>query len=407
MNPMQTEYEAPSRRTQGPVDPDRFGLIELAELLARHGKRIAGFTLALGVVAAIVSLLLPPWYRAETSLFAPEEIAESRRVLSTLRSLSIPGVRQNITAQSPETFLAIIESRRLREPLIERFGLMKVYRAKKLEDCLKIFNKRVTAMIENTGIIRISVQDRDKTRAAEIANAVVDELDKINVEVRIYKARRARQFLETQLAEVRVRLGAAEDSLARFQRENLAVSIDEQAKVAVEAVAKLQAQVIELRIKRGILESYASESNPELTNITHELDQVEGQLRDLEVGTEEQFSISRLPEVAIRLAQHLRELKVAEALLTLLTQDYEEARLEEAKETPVVQVLDRAVPPERRSWPRRSLIVVSSMVIALLLSVAVVIASDRYRALATESEQRRWSTVASRVASWLRPGRRA
>jgi uncharacterized protein involved in exopolysaccharide biosynthesis len=399
---MQTEYEAPSRKTQGPIDPDRFGLIELAELFARQGKRIAAFTLAVGVVAAIVSLLLPPWYQAETTIFAPEEVTESRRVLSTLRSLSIPGLRQKVGVQSPETFLAILESRRLREPVIERFGLVKVYRAKKLEDCLKIFDKRVTAVIENTGIIRVSVQDRDKTRAAEIANAAVEELDKINVEVRIYKARRARQFLETQLAEVRGRLAAAEDSLSRFQRENLAVSIDEQAKVAVEAVAKLQAQVIELRIKRGILESYASESNPELTSLTRELGQVEGQLRDLEVGTEEQFSISRLPEVAIRLAQHLREMKVAEALLTLLTQDYEEARLEEAKETPVVQVLDRAVPPERRSWPRRSLFVLASMAITLLLSIAFVVASDRYRALATESEQRRWSMIASRVASWLR-----
>jgi uncharacterized protein involved in exopolysaccharide biosynthesis len=265
----------------------------------------------------------------------------------------------------------------------------------------------ISVRLENTGVIRVSVQDRDKVRAADIANAAVEELDKVNVEVRIYKARRARQYLETQLAEVRVRLEAAEDSLASFQRENLAVSIDAQARAAVEAVAKLQAEVIELRIKKGLLETYASESNPELTAVTRELDQVEGQLRDMEIGTEEQFSISRLPTVAVRLAQHMREMKVAEALLSLLTQDYEEARLDEAKETPVVQVLDRAVPPERRSWPRRSIIVLSSMAITLLVSVAFVVAADRYRTLATESDQRRWAKVVGDFASWLRRRGRA
>jgi uncharacterized protein involved in exopolysaccharide biosynthesis len=404
---MQTEYEAPPRAAGARLDPESFRLIDLAEMLALHARRIAALTLAVGVIAAIVSLLLPPWYRAETTIFGPEEVSDSRRVLSTLRSLSVPGAQPNVSAQSPETFLAILESRRLRERLIERFDLVKVHRAKSVEDCLRLLTKLISVRLENTGVIRVSVQDRDKVRAADIANAAVEELDKVNVEVRIYKARRARQYLETQLAEVRVRLEAAEDSLASFQRENLAVSIDAQARAAVEAVAKLQAEVIELRIKKGLLETYASESNPELTAVTRELDQVEGQLRDMEIGTEEQFSISRLPTVAVRLAQHMREMKVAEALLSLLTQDYEEARLDEAKETPVVQVLDRAVPPERRSWPRRSIIVLSSMAITLLVSVAFVVAADRYRTLATESDQRRWAKVVGDFASWLRRRGRA
>ncbi len=407
MNPTHTDFDAPPRARADRLEPESFRLIDLAEMLALHGRRIAALTLAVGVIAAIVSLILPPWYRAETTIFGPEDASETRRVLTTLRSLSIPGVRQNVSAQSPETFLAILESRNLRERIVERFGLVKAYRAKSVESAVRTMRRLVSVGLENTGIIRISVQDRDKERAAAVANAMIEELDRINVELRIYKARRARQYLETQLAEVRVRLATAEDSLARFQQENLAVSLDEQAKAAVGAVAKIQADVFELRIKKGILESYASESNPELASVTHELGEVERQLRDLEVGTAEQFSIARLPAIALRLAQHMRKVKVAEALLTFLTEDYEDARLDEAKETPVVQVLDLAVPPERRSWPRRSIIVLSSMTIMLLLSVAFVVASDRHRALSTESDRRRWSGVVSRVASWLRLGRRA
>lgn len=407
MSPIETDYEAPPRLTSDGTDPDRFALIDIVETMVREGRRIITYTFAAGVLAVLVSLILPSWYVSETTIFGPEDASETRRVISTLRNLSIPGMRQNVSAQSPETFIAVLESRNLRERIIERFGLMKAYRQRKLDDCVKLLERRVTVELENTGIIRVSVRDRDKERAAGIANAMIEELDNVNVELRIYKARRARQYLEAQLGEVRARLSTAEESLAAFQQTNLAVSIDEQAKAALEAVAELQAQATELRIKKGVLASYASETNPELTVLDRELAQVEGQLHTIEFGDGDDLSISRLPTIGRVLGQHLREVKVAETLLGLLTEDYEQARLSEAKETPVVQILDRALPAERRDWPRRSLIVLSAMAITFLGSIAFTIAASRYRALATETERRRWSSVFSRAGSWFRRRARA
>jgi len=382
--------------------PESFRLVDLAELLARDATRIATWTLAVGIIAALVSLVLPAWFTSRTTVFGPEEVSETRHLLTTLRSLSIPGVRQNVNAQSPETFIAILESRKLRERIVTRFELVKAFRTKGVEDALRKLKKRVWVELENTGIISVTVEDRDRERAAAIANAMVEELDKINVELRIYKARRARQHLESQLAEIRVRLGAAEDSLTLFQIENSAVALDEQAKAAITAFAELEAQAMALRVRKSLIEGYATESNPEYRALVRELGAFEAQLKGFSVSSASELPFARLPELGLRLAHLMRDVKIGETLLALLTEDYEQARLDEAKETPVVQILDVAVPAERRSWPKRSILVITAMAIAFVAALVTSIAADRYSKLADPEDSQRWSQISRRFLPWLR-----
>ncbi|MFN0149859.1 MAG: GumC family protein [bacterium] len=379
-----------------------FRLVDLAEILARDASRIIGFTLAVGVITAAISLVLPAWFSSRTTIFGPEDVSETRHLLTTLRSLSIPGVRQNVNAQSPETFIAILESRKLRERIIERFELVKAFRSKGVEDALRRLKKHVWVDLENTGIISVDVEDRDRERAAAIANAMIEELNAINVELRIYKSRRARQHLEAQLVQIRTRLGAAEESLAAFQTENLAVALDEQAKAAITAFAELEAQAMALRVRKALVEGYATESNPEYRALARELASLEAQLKGFEVSSASEIPFARLPALGLRLAHLMREAKVGEALLAILTEEYEQARLDEAKETPVVQVLDTAVPAERRSWPKRSILVVSAMAAAFVVALAASISADRYAKLADPDDARRWSQIARRFLPWLR-----
>jgi uncharacterized protein involved in exopolysaccharide biosynthesis len=384
-----------------------FRLVDLAEVLTAHRKRILRLTLGAAALAAVVSLILPPWFRSETTILGQEEVSESRRMLTQLRSLSIPGVRQDIGLSSPETFLAILESRRLREAVIARFELKSVYRTKRMDDALREFARHVSVVLEETGVIRVRVEDRDRDRSAAIAGAMIEELDRINVEIRIYRARRARQYLERQLQDVRSSLAASEDSLARFQEQHLLISLDEQAKAAVEAAAALQAKAVELRIKRGLLLRFAAESNLELRAVTHELAEVESQILEMERGTGERASFARIPGLGMRLAQLLRDTKVGEMVLAMLTENYEEARLDEAKDTPVVQVLDRAVPADRKARPKRAVIVASTTAVAFLLALAASVAEDRYRALASPADKRRWRAVGDTLIRWIRPRARA
>lgn len=388
-------------------DANAFRLIDVVETVTAHGKRIVAWTLAVAVVTAIVTLVIPRWYRSTTTIFGPEEISEDRRLLSNLRSLSIPGVRPKIGTQSPETFVAILESRKLRERVIERFGLVKALRVRDLEACLIKLGKRVTVEIMNTGVIQVSVIDTDRNRAAEVANAMIEELDRINVDLRIYKSRRARMYLEEQLAAARVRLAAQEDSLQAFQQTNLAVSIPEQSKAAVDAISTLEAKAIALRIRKGFLEAYATHENPELQTIQGELAQVEKQIYVLEFGTGEDLSFSRLPMLGKRYGQLLRDVKIGETLTALLTEDYEQARQDEAKETPVVQVLDHATPAERRYKPKRSLLVVCTTLASFLFIATLHVAVERYRLVADPVDRARWAAAITSILKWIpRPLRR-
>lgn len=387
----------------GPGSSETLRLIDLLESLARHRRRIVTITLASAVLAAAVSLILPRWYRSQATVLGQEEATQNRRIMTTVRALALPGMRQNITSQSPETFLAILESRTLRERIIHRFNLARAMRVKGMDAALAEMRRRVKVDLEDTGAITVRVEDRDRQRAADIANAMVAELDSMNVELRIYRARRARQYVEKQLADTRIWLTALEDSLASFQEQNLVVSMDEQAKAAVEAAAALQAKAMELRIRRGVLAGYALESNPEFRAVTRELSEVEGQILRFERGGGDDPSFAGMPALGVRLSRLLRDVKIGETLLAFLTQEFEDARLEEAKDTPVVQILDRAVPADVRARPRRSLIVVSATAIAFLLALAFFVAADRHAALTTDSDRHRWRILWRSLRQWKRP----
>jgi tyrosine-protein kinase Etk/Wzc len=381
-----------------------FRLIDLVESVARHRKALVGFTLAAAVIAAVVSLLLPPWFRSQATVLGQEEATENRRIMMTVKALALPGMRQNISSQSPETFLAILDSRTLRARIIRRFDLMKVMKVRTMDAALDVLRRRVKVDLLDTGAIKIEVEDRDRVRAAAVANGFVAELDSMNVELRIYRARRARQYLEKQLAETKGWLASVEDSLAAFQKENLLVSMDEQAKAAIDAAAELQTKAMELRIRRGVLEGYASDSNPELRAVTRELVEVEDQIHRFETGgTDGEPSIAGMPEVGLRYSRLMRNVKVGESLVTFLTQEYEDARLEEAKDTPVVQVLDRAVPADRRARPRRAMIVLTTAVIAFFLSLAFFVARDRSAVWTTDSDRLRWTLVWRSLRRWKQP----
>lgn len=400
---MTASGDARTAPTAQPETDRAFGLIDVMESLARHRRRIAGATLAVAVLSAVVSLVLPSWFRSTATILGQEEATENRRIMMTVKALALPGTRQNLPSQSPETFLEILESRTLRERIIRRFDLLRQMKVKGMDAALGEFRRRVTVDMHDTGAISVRVLDRDRAQAAEIANAMVAELDSMNVELRIYRARRARQYLERQLAETRTWLVSVEDTLASFQSQNLVVSVDEQAKAAIEAVAALEARAMELKIQRGVLEGYASESNPELRAVSRELSEVESQLRRVEHGGGD-GSFSGLPRLGVRYARLLRDVKVGETLLAFLTQEFEDARLEEAKDTPVVQVLDRAVPSDLRAKPKRKNIVVSATLVTFIVALSVAVAADRYGAHASDTDRRRWRQVWRILRQWKEPG---
>jgi tyrosine-protein kinase Etk/Wzc len=305
------------------------------------------------VLVGIVSWLLPPWYRAEASLLPPSE-ESGFSTGSLLKGIGLPGIKVPTQATPAEVLLAILESRRTSEEIVRRFDLQRLYRRRLMVDAVKELRRHARCEVDDVGIIRVSVEDRDRRRAADMANAYCEVLDRFNREIRSTKGRRTRIFLEERLAETKRDLVAAEQRLADYQSKHKAVALSPQVSTAIENAARLSARRTALQVQLGIVRSYTRSTSDEERQILEQLAQVERQL-------------GILPATGIELVRLLRDFKTQEQLNSLLTAQFEEARITEVRDVSTVEQLDVASPPERKARPRRGVMVMG----AFLLSLAV------------------------------------
>jgi uncharacterized protein involved in exopolysaccharide biosynthesis len=326
----------------------------------------------------LLSLFLPNWYRAKTTLLPPERgglgIGLSSSLLgefSTLSGLSLP-----MTATPSDVFAAILKSRAVVEPVVQQENLLKVYGVSRMEDGLMEFFSHLQVKVENEGIISIDFEDRNRDRAARVANLLVEELDLVNRTTSTSKAKNARIFIEERLSQTQIKLKAAEDSLKGFQERNKAIVLDEQMKATVQAAAELKAEMTSAEIQMNVLGKNMSPDHPQIQQLKSRINEIRRQLGLLESGYANAkenkvlgVPFSQAPSLSLELARLTREVKIQEKLFELLTQQYEQYKIEETKDTPTVQVLDKASPPETKYKPKRAFMVLIAGIASLFLSV--------------------------------------
>ncbi|MCJ7458551.1 MAG: Wzz/FepE/Etk N-terminal domain-containing protein [candidate division Zixibacteria bacterium] len=326
----------------------------------------------------LLSLFLPNWYRAKTTLLPPEKgslgVGISSSLLgefSTLSGLSLP-----MTATPSDVFAAILKSRAVVEPVVQQENLLKVYGVSRMEDGLMEFFSHLQVKVESEGIISIEFEDKNKDRAARVANLLVEELDRVNRMTSTSKAKNARIFIEERLSQTQTNLKAAEDSLRSYQERNKAIVLDEQMKAAVQAAAELKAEMTSAEIQMNVLGKNMSPDHPQIQQLKSRINEIKRQLGMLESGSENTkdknvlgVTFSQVPSLSLELARLTREVKIQEKLFELLTQQYEQYKIEETKDTPTVQVLDKASPPETKYKPKRAVMVLIAGIVSLFLSV--------------------------------------
>jgi tyrosine-protein kinase Etk/Wzc len=231
------------------------------------------------------------------------------------------------------------------------------------------------------GIITIAVEDKNPRKAAEVANAYVTELDHFNKEINVSQAKNTRIFIEGRLAEAQKTVDKAENELREFQERNKTVSLTEETKAAIEGVAKLKAEIISREVQLGVLRGYATEENPQVVQLKSEIASLRSQMKSIEegkagvstanLGYGAGFSVpfSRLPAVGMELARLMRDVKIQETLLGLLMEQNERAKINEARDTPTVRVLDKAVPPVKKSSPKRILFLAGGAFLGFVMGV--------------------------------------
>ena len=360
--------------------------IDFLLVLARNKASILKFTVAATAVALIVAFLIPKTYTATTTILPPEQARSSASLLLGQIELLGGVSTAELGLKSPgDLFVAMLQSRSIEDSIIDKFDLRREYGVKHYQDARKKLVSRTNISAGDEGLISVSVTDRDPKRAADLANAYVEDLHAMNSDLAVSEASQRRLFYEQKLDAEREQLSQAELALKQAQEKTGLLQPDAQAKAIIQGVADMRAQVAIKEVQVGAMRTYATKDNPDLRRAEQELAGLRAQLAKMERNTGEsgngnvELPTRQLPQAELEYIRRARDLKYHEALYEFLSKQLEAARLDEAKDAIVVQVVDKAVMPEKKSGPRRMLIVSITAIAAFLLACFWVVLRESLR----------------------------
>lgn len=351
-------------------------LLDLLIILAKHKQTIVGLPLAAAIAGTVVGLLLPNVYTGITRILPPQQSASAASALLNQLGGAFGGLAGlasgSLGIKNPaELYVGMLKSRTVADNLIARFELGKVYDEEYISDVRKRLRRETSIISARDGIITIEVDDKSPKRAADLANAYVDELTSLTKVLAVSEASQRRLFFERQLLQAKDNLTRAEVAARQGLQKGGLAQADAQGRSMIEVTARLRAQVSAKEVQLGAMRTFAAEGNPELQRTQQELEALRRELARVE-GTSPVTVISKGDKSSgsgLDNLSRLRDVKYYEFLYELLAKQYELAKIDEAKDTTIIQVLDKAIEPDRKSEPRIGLIALTSALLALLVSV--------------------------------------
>jgi uncharacterized protein involved in exopolysaccharide biosynthesis len=355
----------------------------LSAMLSRHRYLILTTAAVAAVVSFLLSLALPNIYTGTAVLLPPQQ-DQSSTALSVGQLLGgtavgTGGIATALGLKNPnDLYVGILKSRTIVDRLIKRFDLTALYGEGTLVDTRKEVEENTKVSAGKDGLIRIEFEDRDPQRAAAIANAYVEELERLTETLAISEASRRRIYFEKQVEQTRKSLREADLALRDVQEDTGLIKPDEQARAIFETVATLRGKIAAKEVELASLRTFATDKNPELIRSRQELESMRSQLsgleRDNNLGSGDILLPTRkVPKAGLEFLSKYRDVKYYETVYELLAKQLELARIDEGKNATLIQVLDRAIPPDKKTRPKRGLIVVLSVLATTLIAVAVAI----------------------------------
>lgn len=342
-------------------DRDDIALTELAAVVRPHLNKIAGLALAVGAIAYGITLLIAPTFTARTTIISPQQ--QQNSAAAALASLgALTGLAGGGTIKSPaDQYVALMQSTTVGNRIVDRFKLMDLYNSKFRVDALNTLggNVKINAG-KKDGLITVEVDDTDPVRAAQIANAYVEELRQVSNKLALTEAQQRRTFFEQQLRQAKDGLKEAQQRLQETGFD--AGALKSEPKAAAESYARTKAEIAATEVRLGALRKNLTENALEVQQLVAALSGLRGQLSQLERPM--------LPSSNQDYVSAYREFKYQEALFDIFAKQFELAKMDEARENTLIQVLDPATPPERKSKPKRTLIAAASALITSLILAA-------------------------------------
>jgi tyrosine-protein kinase Etk/Wzc len=358
------------------AEEDEISLLDLLIVLAKHKRLVLGVPLAAGILAAAISLLLPNIYTGTAKILPPQQSASATSALLSQLGGAFGGLGglagSALGVRNPnDLYIGMLKSRTVADNLIARFDLNKVYKEERQSNTRKLLGGNTAIAAGKDGIISIEVDDKDPKRAADLANAHVDELIKLTKVLAVTEASQRRLFFENQLLQAKDNLTAAEIAARQGLQKGGLAQVDAQGRSMVEVNARLRAQISAKEVQLGAMRTFAAEGNPELQRTQEELQSLRRELGRIEGSSQSTFAgkVDAAGNTGLDNLGRLRNVKYYEFLYELLAKQFELAKIDEAKDATVIQVMDKAIEPDRKSKPRRTPIVLLSTFFALFASI--------------------------------------
>jgi tyrosine-protein kinase Etk/Wzc len=387
----------------GTTQTPETGLIGLLIVFAKRKRLIVGLPVLATLVAVVASLAMPNVFRAATKIMPPQQSQSGASALLAQLGGMAGAAAAAAGIKSPnDLYIGMLKSRTVADHLIERFKLQQAYGVDSVEKTRRELEKNTTIGAGKDGMIVVEVEDEDKKKAPLLANAYVEELSKLTNVLAVTEAAQRRLFFEKQLEQAKNNLAVAEAKLKTGLDSKGVISVDSESRAIVETIARLRARISAKEVELSSIGAFVTTNNPAYQRIQQELNSLHSELTRLQSGSAgdpvSKDGTEKL--VGLESVQLLRDVKYYQMLYELLAKQYEVARLDEAKDAAMIQVVDPAVEPERKAKPARALIVLGTTFVSFLLSVILAFALEtKERAMQRPEVRNQWNELKRQLRS--------
>src|SRR6056297_701022 len=377
---------------------DEIDLLDLLIVLAKRKKLIIGITTLFALASIAYALLATPIYRADTSIMPPTSNKQSQ-MMSMMAQAGVPSFASGLATDAlgiktpGELVVGLVNSRNIQDRLIKRFDLVNRFEAENTEATRLTLSNITSANTDTkTGLVNISVMNEDPVFSSNLTNAYVNELQNFIQEIAISDVAQKRLFLEDQVKETHIKLLQAENDLMKYQEKTGIIDAKSQASAVMENVADLRATIASKEVELNTVKTFATGNNPKVRSLKAELEGLRDQLSQLQAKTESDPSyavgLNELPDAGMEYLRKLRDQKFYETLYGMLLKQFEQAKMAEAQEPAIIQVIDEAVPPQIKTKPKRKQIVILATVLGFFLSIFLAFVMEFFAKASQDSERK-------------------
>jgi len=394
------------------MEGTRSNIIDYFSVVVKWRKLIFVNFIVVCIITAIISLIVPKTFSANSTILPPTNEADAFGLSSLIGNLPLGALGFGGVSEETYTFMAILHSRTVMEAIAEKFDLMNKYDYENMEYTIEELRENVIIEINEDGTITLSSmastkflpgeEEENETRrlARDMANAFIEELDRVNTQLKTEKAHNNRIFIEKRYEQNINDLKNAEEELNAFQKTYGVIALPEQTVIAIETAAELNANIIAKEVEVSVLSGYVSESHSELTRAKSELTELRRKFDEMKTGRNRDIlnnngtqntrlfiPLNEVPDLGLKYVRRYREVSLQQKILEFLLPQYEQAKIQEAKDTPTVQVLDKAVTPVKRKKPKRAIMVLLAGLLSMVFSVTGVFFVEYIRHLEASQQE--------------------